>query len=154
MSRGLFEEYVFPYDKVVYDVLHRHGGKLRIHCHGACMQFLERFAEMGVDAIEPLEAPPFGDVDLAEAKRRVGGRMLLSGNVNSTLFTTMTAAEVRAEVRQAIRAGARGGGFTLRTTGGSAGTGSVQTQAQLAKVLENCEVYFRAGLEYGGYPVS
>ncbi len=72
MGFTLFDEFVFPYDKAVNEVIHRYGGRHRAHCHGNCMDFLERFAEMGIDAVEPLEHAPTGNVELAEAKRRVG----------------------------------------------------------------------------------
>jgi hypothetical protein len=108
-------------------------------------------ADMGIDSIEPLEPPPYGDVDLAEAKRLVGDRMLLSGNVVSQAFDSMGAGEVRADVKRSIDAGAPGGGFTLRTTGGGASTGSVKTHEQLLRVLSNIEVYIDAALEYAGY---
>ncbi|MCK5740493.1 hypothetical protein KAH55_14990 [bacterium] len=146
-----FDEFVFPYDKAVNDMIHQSGGKLRIHCHGNCMNFLERMSEMGVDAIEPLEPAPFGDVVLAEAKKRVGDRMLLSGNVTSQGFLRMTREDVRQAVKDAIRVGAPGGGFTLRTTGGHAATNSVKTRDQMRKVLDNIEAYIDAGLEFGAY---
>ena len=84
------------------------------------MDFLERMSEMGIDAIEPLEAPPLGDVNLARAKEQVGDRMLLSGNIPSERFPMMTREEVRQSVKEAIRQGAPGGGFTLRTTSAQA----------------------------------
>jgi len=147
---AFFEEFVFPYDKHVNDVIHRHGGKLQAHCHGNAMNYLERFSEMGIDAIDPLEGPPMGDVDLAAAKRLVGDRMLLSGNIPSPHFVTMTQDEVRQSVRDAIEAAARGGGFSLRTTGAD---GATRNYEQLVKFIENFEAYMLAGLEYGDYPI-
>ncbi len=154
MGRKMFDEFVFPYDKVVNDTIHRNGGRLRIHCHGNCMDYLERMNQMGVDATEPLEPAPFGNVVLAEAKKRVGDRMLLSGNVPSQEFLSMNREEVRECVKEAISAAAHGGGFTLRTTGGHAGTGSVKDKEQMRKVLENTEAYIEAGLEFGTYPLK
>jgi len=151
---SLFEEFVVPYDKRICEVIHRHGGKLRAHCHGNAMMYLERFADIGIDAIEPLEGAPTGDCELAEAKRCVGGRMLLSGNIPSIYFNTWTAEQVREAVREAIRVCAPGGGFTLRTTGGMAGTSAVQNSEQLGRIIKNCEAYMLAGLEFGGYPIT
>lgn len=149
-----FDEFVFPYDKHVNDVIHRHGGKLRAHCHGNCMGYLERFVEMGINAVEPLEGPPLGDVDLAEAKRAVGDRMMLSGNVPSPYFATWTPDQVRESVRDAIRAAAPGGGFSLRTTGGGTGTCGARDREQLGRIIANAEAYILAGLEYGTYPIN
>ena len=154
MGPDMFDEFVFTYDKTVNDTIHRVGGKLRAHCHGNCMNYLEKMSRMGIDAIEPLEPPPFGDVSLGEAKRLVGSRMLLSGNIPSQNFLRMTRGEVRQSVQEAICAAGRGGGFTLRTTGGYAGTGSIQDKAQMLKVFDNIEAYMEAALEFGAYPLK
>ena len=154
MGHRQFDEWVFPYDQMVNDTIHRIGGKLRIHSHGNVMTYLEQFADMGVDAIEPLEHPPFGDVDLAEAKRLVGDRMMLSGNVASQNFLYATREEVRQEVRAAIQAAAPGGGFSLRPAAGSAGTNSVQDRDQMRKFLDNIDAFIQAGLEFGQYPIN
>lgn len=153
MGHRQFDQFVVPYDKVMNEAIHRIGGKLRIHCHGNCMTFLEEFAAMGVDAIEPLEHPPFGDVNLAEAKRLVGDRMMLSGNVASQNFLFMSREEVRQEVKAAIRAAAPGGGYSLRPAAASAGTNSVQDPDQMRKYLDNIEAFIEAGLEFGVYPI-
>ena len=152
MGMRAFRELVVPYDTAMYRAVHEAGGKVRAHCHGNCMEYLAVMAEMGVDAIEPLEEPPFGDVSLPAAKRLVGDRMLLSGNVASNLFVRMSVQEVREAVRRAIREGSPGGGFTLRNTGGHAGTNAVKSRAQMVLLLERIEAYIDAALEEGGRP--
>jgi hypothetical protein len=153
MGMRQFDEWVFPYDKAVNDAIHAIGGRHRSHCHGNSMGFLERMVQMGLDATEPLEPPPFGDVDLAEAKRRVGDRMMLSGNVASQHFTTCEPEQVRGWVKEAIAAGAPGGGFSLRTTGGHAGLNPDLDSDMLSRIIRNVEAYVEAGLEYGQYPI-
>ncbi|HOF89314.1 MAG TPA: uroporphyrinogen decarboxylase family protein [Armatimonadota bacterium] len=148
MGAALYDEFVMPYDRPLDAVIHRGGGRWRAHCHGRCMGFLERFAEVGITAVEPLEIPPTGDCDLAEAKRRVGDRLLLSGNIPTERFVTMTPAEVRDMVKAAIDAGAPGGGFTLAPSNGH---GLQCTDEELARTIANCEAYMEAGLEFGGY---
>ena len=151
IGHRMFDEFVFPYDKMVNDAIHQIGGKLRAHCHGNCMEFLEQMVDMGIDAIEPLEPAPFGDVDLAEAKRRMHGRMMLSGNIPSQNFPSCTPDDVRQWVREAIQDAAPGGGFALRTTGGHAGVNIDLDEDVLANVIRNVEAYIEAGLEYGAY---
>ncbi len=147
----LFREWVYPYDKAVNDAVHAIGGKCRSHCHGNCMDFLEIMSEMGVDATEPLEPPPFGNVDLAEAKRRMQGKMVLSGNVASQRFLTDAPSATREMVKRAIDAAASGGGFTLHTTGGHAGLAEDLTSSQRQHVIAHIEAYIETGLEYGVY---
>lgn len=151
MSPRMFDEFVFPYDKLVNDAVHRNGGRLRAHCHDKVTDCLVKMADMGVDALEPLEPPPFGDVDLRVAKQLVGDRMMLSGNIPSQDFLTARRDQVRQWVREAIEAGAPGGGFSLRTTGGHASTNAAKTPEQMVRILGCIEAYIEAGLEFGGY---
>ena len=150
---NIFDEFVLPYDKSVCDTVHRYGGRVRSHCHGNCMKYLDLMCEIGIDSIEPLEPSPFGDTDLWEAKKRVGDRMLISGNVPSNLFIRMNQDEVRQCVKEAIAAAAPGGGYTLRPTSVAAGTNSAKDREQMLKFLENIQAYIDAGLEFGAYPI-
>jgi len=151
MSHAMFDEYIVPHDSKIYQIIHKYDGKTRIHCHGNAMEYLEKFVEIGIDAIEPCEPPPQADVVLKEAKRRVGDRMLLCGNIPSPQFTFMQPDETEEYVKQTIRDGAPGGGFILRTTGGDAGT---WTARNLGHVLANAERLIEAGFKYGQYPIS
>jgi len=148
MSRDMFEEYIVPHDSRIYDVIRKSDGKIRIHCHGNAMEYLERFHEMGIDAIEPCEPPPQADVVLAEAKRRVGDPMVLCGNIVSQLFHMTHPDETEQRVRQALRDGMPGGRFALRTTGGQAGTGNLNL---LDKIIPHCERMIETGVKYGRY---
>ena len=145
-----FMQWVFPFDKRVNDAVHAIGGRHFAHCHGNSGAFLERFADMGIDAVDPLEPPPYGDNDLAQAKRQVGHRMLLCGNIPSQVFCldSFKADGIRELVRQAIEVGAPGGGFTLRTTG-SAHIGNGKNMAQKAKAIQCGLAMIEAWREYG-----
>lgn len=151
MSSEMFEEYVTHYDSKIYGLIRKYGGKTRIHCHGNAMEYLERFLDIGIDGIEPCEPPPQGDVILKEAKRRVGDRMLLCGNIPSQNFRFTHPDETEELVKQAIRDAAPGGGFILRTTGGDAGTWMA---SNLEHQLAHCERLIEAGIKYGKYPIS
>ena len=150
MSPAMLEEFVRPYDAQINETIHALGGKVRHHCHGRAMNYLEQFSCMGIDGIEPCEPPPQADVDLKKAKELVGERMLLCGNIPSPQFQTMEPAATRELVRQAIRDAAPGGGFILRPTGGDAGTWESKN---LPRVIANCEAMVEAALEFGEYPV-
>lgn len=148
-GKELFMEFVFPYDKAVNSAIHAVGGKHRAHCHGRCGEYLELFADMGIDGVEPLEPAPYGDTVLAEAKKRVGHRLVLSGNMPSQAFYMMTDDEVRESVRAAIRDAAPGGGFTLHETGGSSGLG--KTREQVICHLAKTRIAIETALEFGRY---
>lgn len=72
--------------------------------------------ETDLSCIEPLEMPPMGDCDLAEIKRKFGGRLALKGNIHTTdVMLRGTPEDVRRESRRCIEAAAEGGGFVLST---------------------------------------
>jgi hypothetical protein len=151
MGKYHFEKFVFPFDKKVNDSIHEIGGRHRAHCHGNSGDFLELFADMGIDALEPLEPPPFGDNILEDAKKRVGHRMLLSGNIPSQTFyfDNVGPDAVRELVKNAIKTGAPGGGFSLKTTGGAVGNG--KSREQCIKSIECNLALIDAWREFGNY---
>lgn len=59
------------------NVIHDAGRLAWVHCHGKMNPVLDRFIEMGVDCLNPVEPPPMGDILLSDAKRRAGGVHLL-----------------------------------------------------------------------------
>ncbi len=151
LGTSQFDTLVVPFDQKVNDAIHAIGGRHRAHCHGRCAGFLERFADMGIDGVEPLEPPPYGDVSLSRAKQQVGTRMLLAGNIPSQAFylESFKPSDVRRLVQCAIDEGAPGGGFFLKTTGGSVGNG--KNQRQRIKSLECGLALVDAWREFGSY---
>ncbi len=108
-----FDEFSARYDREIIDLVHDAGGLVWIHCHGDMHPVLERFADLGVDCLNPLEPPPIGRLTLADAKRRVGDRMTLEGGVEVGDFELHTPAEVAATVAQVMAMGRPGGRFIL-----------------------------------------
>jgi uroporphyrinogen-III decarboxylase len=143
MSPADFEEFVVACDTRLVDQVHRGGGITQIHSHGRVSRFLESFARTGTDSLNVLEPPPLGDVVLADAKRRVGDRICLVGNIQYQELDAATEAEVDALVREAIGQGAPGGGFILALC---AAPFEVPLPPRAARNLVR---YLRAGREYG-----
>ncbi len=81
LSPRQFDAFVARVDLPLHALVHAHGCKIIVHCHGRLTAVLERFLELDIDALHPIEAPPMGDITLAEAKRRVGNRLCLVGNL-------------------------------------------------------------------------
>ena len=69
----LFRQYVCRYVTPMIEIIHRSGGYARIHSHGRLKDILDDIAAMGADALDPIEPPPQGDVELAYVRRRYGG---------------------------------------------------------------------------------
>jgi hypothetical protein len=105
-----FQEFVAPYDTELVALIHEHGGIAYYHNHGDVRRYLEMLADLGIDFLDPLEVPPYGDVDLGDAVRRIGDRVCLVGGLDDMeVIETRPTQEVQALGREAIRrAGTRG----------------------------------------------
>ena len=62
---------------------------------------------MGVDSIDPVEPPPQGDVGFAEARRRVGDRLTLFGNIEFCWMDMETPDFIERAVKRAIDEGGK-----------------------------------------------
>ncbi|MFZ5917387.1 MAG: uroporphyrinogen decarboxylase family protein [Chloroflexota bacterium] len=74
-----------------------------IHICGNSSPILEMMADTGAHVIEPLD--PLGGVSVADAKRRVGGRVALMGGVNTLTLSGGAPQQVRQEAIQKCREG-------------------------------------------------
>ena len=86
MPPRAFAELVVPYQKRLIEILHDAGHLAMIHCHGRVGLVLDHMLATGVDAIEPIEPPPQGDVALAELLQRAEGRLALMGHIQDQDF--------------------------------------------------------------------
>ena len=77
-----FDALVKGFDTELVDIMHRHGAVAYYHNHGYVDAFLEDLADLGIDALDPLEVPPYGNVDLADARRRISDRVCLVGGLD------------------------------------------------------------------------
>ncbi|MGB9877414.1 MAG: uroporphyrinogen decarboxylase family protein [bacterium] len=71
-----------PYDIPLVETIHRYGAVAYYHNHGKVRSFLSDLRDLGIDALDPLEAPPWGDVDLKEAQETIGKEVCLVGNLD------------------------------------------------------------------------
>jgi len=116
ISPGYYREFVLPFERRVAEAVRREGVFVYTHTCGAIGDRLEMMAESGVSGIECLDPPPLGNVELADAKGRIGRRLFIKGNVDpvhTLLFGTP--ALITEDVRMRLRTGSRGGGYILST---------------------------------------
>ncbi len=115
ISPRLFDEFVAPYDAPLIEQAHAVGQRIVYHTCGGMMPILENIAAMKPDAMETFTPPGMGaDVDLAEAKRRIGDRVCMIGGFDQFHFFVNCAPEAtRAEVRRCFEAAGAGGGYIL-----------------------------------------
>lgn len=115
---ALFEEYVVRYTRPIIESIQRHGGYARLHSHGRIRSALPLIASMGPAALDPIEPPPQGDVELADVRREYGRDLVLFGNIEVSDVENLGTPAFEKVVEKALRAGTsgKGRGFVLMPT--------------------------------------
>lgn len=115
ISPKIFHKFVAPYDGELVSLAHEMGQRIVYHTCGGMMPILEGLADLGVDAMETFTPQAMGaDVDLAEAKKRIGDRVGMIGGFDQFhFFVGCSPKETRAEVRRCFEAAGGGGGYII-----------------------------------------
>ena len=146
ISPAIFKKVDLPLIKEVTKLCKRRGIISHLHVCGKSRHNVDLvYRHTKLDVIEPLERPPGGDVDLAEAKGIWGDKLCLKGNVNT--FETMLSKspkDVEAEVLRCLLAAAEGGGYVLST--------GDQVPRDAPEV--NLFIFAETGKKYGTYPID
>jgi len=138
-SPAFWRDYFAPQLREACDAVHAAGGLAIYYDDGKCMATLDRMAAAGVDVLQTLTPPPVGDVDLAEAKRRIGDRVCLMGYTDLIYVLRLGTPElIDRTVREAI-ATAGPHGFILGTS----------DSIRDGTPLENVKAYFAAARRHG-----
>ncbi len=141
-----FREFIVKYDKKIVDTIHECGGIAFMHMHDKISDLLDDILEIGPDVLDPLEAPPGGDIDLVTAKNRIGHKICLVGNIDEmTILSTATKEEVERLSIECIRAAGYGGGYVL---------GGTASGLFIPQTIENFIVMADVCKEYGTYPLK
>lgn len=134
-----FRRYVRPSYEEVVAVARECGLPIVKHSDGVMWPFMGDIVEMGFDGYNPIQPQC---MDIGEAKRTLGERISLIGNIDCRdLLCFADEDEVERVVRETLEIAAPGGGFVLASSN-SLHPG-IRSENYLAMV--------RAGLEFGGY---
>jgi len=145
MPPALCDRFWKPCVKEMVDLIHSKGCKTRIHSHGNIRDSLPMFIETGADALDPVEAPPDGNITLGEVKEMTKGRMCLFGNIQPRVMEYGTEKEIREAVKRCMDEAKSDGGFVIMPT-------SAPLERKLPKKIEeNYFAFIDAALEYGRY---
>ncbi len=106
----LFEEYVVRYAGPMVCMIQAHGGFARIHSHGRLKDVLDLIAAMEPDALDPIEPPPQGDVELSYVRKRYGEQLVLFGNIEITDIENLSPDRFEEKVKRALAEGTAGAG--------------------------------------------
>lgn len=142
LSTAFYRTFIGPYESRIARAIEAMNVRAYIHTCGDIHDRLEIMADSGASGIECLDPPPLGRVDLDDAKRRVGGRIFIKGNIDPVhVLLAGDRGTVRADARRRIGAGLPGGRYILSTACSIAPHTPRDNVAVLADVAE----------EYGGY---
>lgn len=137
LSTAFYRTFVLPYEGRIARAIEARNVRAYIHTCGDIHDRLELLAEGGASGIECLDPPPLGRVDLEDAKRRVGGRIFIKGNIDPVnVLLAGDRSSVRADARRRVETGRPGGRFILSTACSIAPHTPRDNVAVLAEVAE------------------
>jgi uroporphyrinogen-III decarboxylase len=116
ISPGLYRELIAPAQAVLVQAARAGGVPSYCHTCGAIGDRLEMIIDVGFDGLECLDPPPLGNVELADAVRRIGHRAFIKGNIDPVhTLLQGTPAQVEADVIRRLEIGMTARGFILST---------------------------------------
>jgi uroporphyrinogen decarboxylase len=114
------------------------GAGFTLHCCGDTSLSIETMADTGADMLS------IDRIDIADAKKRVGRRVSLMGNIKLHTLYSGTSMDVDRECRDAIMKAAHGGGYLLSS-------GFIYEPKTPCK---NVKTLVEAARKYGVYPIQ
>jgi hypothetical protein len=111
-----YKEFVYPFEKEIVQMIRENNVHVYIHTCGAVNDRLEVMFQTGATGIECLDPPPLGNVELEEAKKRIGQKGFIKGNIDSVnLLLNGTEDEIISDISNRIEIGSKDSGFILST---------------------------------------
>jgi uroporphyrinogen-III decarboxylase len=139
ISREFYRRFVQPYERRVVEAVKAASPQMPVYVHtcGAIGDRLELMVETGFNGIDTLDPPPLGDVELADAVRRLRGKAFIKGNMDpvGTLLNG-TPEAVRQDARMRLRTAGREGGYILSSACSVAPGVEAETLMVLAEEAE------------------
>ena len=142
VSPSFYQEFIAPFEGRIARAVRRRGLPVYLHTCGAIGDRLELMVEAGFSGIECLDPPPLGNVELAGAKKRIGERVFIKGNldpVNVLLWGSSD--DVRRKALRALEAGKPGGRYILSTACSIAPHTPAENVRVLSEVVEEAGTY-------------
>jgi uroporphyrinogen decarboxylase len=142
-SREYLAKQLYPHLREVTELLHSKGIKVMFHSDGNIMSILDDLAEIGVDALNPLEIA--AGMDIRAIKERYGRKFIICGGIDVThLLPLGTKDEVVEAVKDLIRLAGNDYGLCLGSS----------TELEDNVPLENVKAMIETVWEYGRYPLK
>jgi hypothetical protein len=111
-SPDYWRQYFKPWVKAIADYAHSKGLIVIYHGCGNINKILDDYIEIGIDAMNPLEAK--ADLDSVQLRREYGQRLGICGNSNIKIWEDGDRELIRKEVVRKLNA-AKGGGYIFQS---------------------------------------
>jgi len=102
VSPQLYEDLVVEWEKPLFDLVHSYKNYVAVHYHGNLNAIFDQIVDMGIDLLDPIEPPPYGDIEIGEAKKRAKGKVVLVGNIPYQDMQFGTPEEIDRKVKTAV----------------------------------------------------
>ena len=145
LSPDYYYDYVTCYLKEITGEIKSAGGIPRIHSHGKIGKVIDQFAMTEADALDPVEPPPDGDIELSDLKRVYGKKFCLFGNIELKELELSSKGRIDFLVKKAMDDAKEGSGFVLMPTASPINTPLSK------KTEENYMQMFESAYKYGMY---
>lgn len=99
-SPKIYEEFVYPYEKKLIELIHSYDKFAAVHSHGKISKNLPLMRQMKLDMLDPIEAPPSGDLTFKEAKAISDGQITLAGNIQFSDMENLEPEEITKQVQE------------------------------------------------------
>ena len=140
-SPNYWREYFKPWVKAISDYARSKGLMVIYHGCGNINAILDDYIEIGIDAMNPLEAK--ANLDAVELRGKYGHRLGICGNSDIRIWETGDKKLVRREVLRKLNA-AKGGGYIFQSDHSVTSNVSGRTYDYIVKLVR----------EYGRYPLK
>ncbi|MGQ9672035.1 MAG: uroporphyrinogen decarboxylase family protein [Candidatus Aminicenantales bacterium] len=142
ISPVFYREFVMPFEGRIAQAVKERGLPVYLHTCGAISDRLELMAEAGFSGIECLDPPPIGNVELAEAKKRIGRDVFIKGNLDPIhVLLRGTREDVRRAALRALEAGKPEGRYILSSACSIAPHTPRENVQVLSEVVEEAGAY-------------
>jgi len=144
-SPALYREMIKPYHQEYFSFIKEHtDASLMLHSCGNVYPLIPDLIDAGIDILNPVQVSA-RDMEPLRLKQEFGDRLAFSGGIDTQhVLPYGTQEEVEEEVRQRIRELGPGGGYMI------ASVHNIQPDVP----PENVVAMFRAGAQYGQYPLK
>ena len=150
ISPRMFDTLVRPHLEEVWDAAKEHllaqnpRGKIMLHSCGSVRPFMQYWADMGLDVLDPIQVSA-KNMDTAAIKAQIGDQLSFHGGIDTQhVLPFGTTEEVRQEVRRRIRDLAPGGGYILAPVHNVQGDVPPENLIAMRDAVE----------EFGYYPIN